>query len=39
MYARAEMSVGASDAKAVAPALPIGDQNVQSQVTIVYEIK
>lgn len=37
--ARAEMSAGATDAKATAPTLPVGDQKVQSSVTIVYEIK
>lgn len=38
MYARME-AMDASGGKAVAPALPIGDQSIQSNVTVVYEIR
>ena len=38
MYARMESAFGAADAKADV-ALPVGEQNIESSVTIVYEIR
>lgn len=39
LYARMEASGAAQDMKVDAPTLPVGDQTIQSNVTIVYEIK
>ncbi len=39
MYARMESQAADADQKAVAPVLPIGDQTMQSTVTVVYEIR
>ena len=39
MYARSEMALDSKAGAAANPSLPVGDQSIQSNVTIVYEIQ